>query len=65
MTPLYLYALLGTAPPPGRWRGLRGEPLRFVRVAGLVLATGPMSQAPGPSRPNRGLSGRFGITGPL
>ncbi len=49
MTPLYLYALLGTAPPPGRWRGLRGEPLRFVRVAGLVLATGPMSRAPGPS----------------
>jgi hypothetical protein len=49
MTPLYLYALLGTAPPPGRWRGLRGEPLRFVRVAGLVLAAGPMSRAPGPS----------------
>ena len=49
MRPLYLYALLGTAPPPGRWRGLRGEPLRFVRVAGLVLAAGPMSRAPGPS----------------
>jgi hypothetical protein len=49
MTSLYLYALLGTAPPRGRWRGLRGEPLRFVRVAGLVLAAGPMSRAPGPS----------------
>jgi hypothetical protein len=49
MTSLYLYALLGAAPPRGRWRGLRGEPLRFVRMAGLVLAAGPMSQAPAPS----------------
>lgn len=49
MTPLYLYALLGAAPPRGRWRGLRGEPLRFVRVSGLILAVGPMSRAPAPS----------------
>ena len=48
MTSLYLYALLGAVPPRGRWRGLRGEPLRFVRVTGLVLAVGPMSRAPAP-----------------
>lgn len=48
MTSLYLYALLGAVPPRGRWRGLDGEPLRFVRVAGLVLAAGPMSRAPAP-----------------
>ncbi|HET6368415.1 MAG TPA: GvpL/GvpF family gas vesicle protein [Pseudomonadales bacterium] len=48
MTSLYLYALLGVVPPRGRWRGLDGEPLRFVRVAGLVLAAGPMSRAPAP-----------------
>jgi hypothetical protein len=49
MTTLYLYALLGAPPPRGRWQGLCGEPLRFLRVAGVVLATGPMSRAPAPS----------------
>lgn len=49
MTPLYLYALLGAVPPRGRWRGLRGEPLRFIRTAGVILAAGHMSRPPAPS----------------
>lgn len=47
---LYLYAVLGEAPPRGRWRGLRGERLIFVRLGnrarGLVVAAGPMAAAP-------------------
>jgi Gas vesicle synthesis protein GvpL/GvpF len=51
--PLYLYAVLGQAPPRGRWRGLRGERLTFVRLGaragGLVVAAGPMATVPAPS----------------
>jgi hypothetical protein len=46
--PLYVYAVL-SARPPGRWRGLAGEPLRFLRMAGLVLAAGTISEAPAPT----------------
>lgn len=46
--PLYLYAVL-SARPRGRWRGLAGEPLRFLRIFGLVVAAGAMREAPAPT----------------
>jgi Gas vesicle synthesis protein GvpL/GvpF len=50
-TALYLYALLGTRPPRGRWRGLRNEPLRFRRIGSVVVAAGSLAAAPAPSAP--------------
>jgi Gas vesicle synthesis protein GvpL/GvpF len=46
---LYLYAILDRRPGQRGGRGLRREPLRFLRVAGLVVAAGAMSDAPSPS----------------
>ena len=44
MSDVYVYALLGEAPPPGA--GLREEPLRVVRVGELVAAVGDMTDPP-------------------
>ena len=42
---LYVYAVLGDAPPePGQ--GLRGEPLRLLSSGSLFVAVGPMEEAP-------------------
>jgi hypothetical protein len=47
--PLYLYAVLGARPARGRWRGLRNEPLRFLRAGGLVVAAGRLAAPPTPA----------------
>jgi hypothetical protein len=43
---VYVYALLGQAPQPGAWAGLREEPLRVLRVGDLVAAVGDMTEQP-------------------
>ena len=44
MSAVYVYALLGEAPPPGA--GLCDEPLRAVRIDDLVAAVGDMTNRP-------------------
>ena len=46
MSEVYVYALLGQAPPLGTGAGLREEPLRVVRVGELVAAVGDMTDLP-------------------
>jgi hypothetical protein len=49
MAALYVYAVLGARPRGPLGRGLRGEPVRPVRAAGLVLAAGAMRTPPRPT----------------
>jgi hypothetical protein len=46
MSGVYVYALLGDAPPPGAGAGLREEPLRVMRVGDLLAAVGEMAEPP-------------------
>jgi hypothetical protein len=46
MSAVYVYALLGDAPPPDAGAGLRKEPLRVVRVGDLLAAVGEMAEQP-------------------
>jgi Gas vesicle synthesis protein GvpL/GvpF len=46
MSGVYVYALLGEAPPTDTGAGLSDEPLRAVRIGDLVAAVGDMADTP-------------------
>jgi hypothetical protein len=48
MTPLYLYALLDETPAAPLGEGLAGEPLRLVRLGGLLAAVEERPSPPAP-----------------